>query len=137
MQASRELDALVAEKVMGYTLRFAAKAWTDADWMGSDTPTETNVMAIYAPFEQFPRSGAFDKSIPHYSTDIAAAWEVVEKLYERGLCVGVSTLHEWKTKCECSVYYADMAQRMVANADADTAPHAICLAALKALEVRE
>jgi hypothetical protein len=129
MNAGRELDALIAEKVMGYTLRFAAKAWTDEDWMCSDTPTETNVMAIYAPADQFPGSGAFDMSIPHYSTDIAAAWQVIDRMEELVRMARIGrVIGGWECRfvqLEDTTGYYDVLE------EADTAPLAICLAALK------
>ena len=65
------------------------------------------------------------KGIPHYSTDIAAAWEVVEKekLFSQWM---LGTLQkEWQVVMP----WADGIQLI---AKADTAPRAICLAALKA-----
>ena len=142
MKAGRELDALVAEKVMGWEwyaiiginvlvppehyLRERPILATPGKH-GAETDIDSYRFADSTQGRQMP-------IVARYSTDIAAAWQVVDELHKRGFCVGVSTLHDWKTKCECSVYYADMAERMVANADAATASHAICLAALKAME---
>lgn len=61
LPAGRELDALVAEKVMGWR-RVDDHLWEDADRRLRST----------APWS----SWAF-----HPSTDIAAAWQVVEKIY--------------------------------------------------------
>jgi hypothetical protein len=71
---------------------------------------------------------------PRYSTDIAAAWEVVEKL---------TADHEFRFQAD---YYGPFVQFIRYAEDkngdhpdysssADTAPHAICLAALKAVGV--
>ena len=54
MKAGRELDALVAEKVMGFPVKIG-------DITGE------------------PYHAQFGYSMPNYSTDIAAAWEVLEK----------------------------------------------------------
>ena len=96
MNPGRELDALVAEKVMGIG----------------------------------PRGLAFPKK---YSTDIAAAWEAVETLTSpksrhRFSC---TTLH-----CDCnsglwSFGDIDRDGTVWPRQDAHTAPHAICLAALR------
>lgn len=65
MPAGRECDALVAEKVMGYTL------------------SELTLPA-YPKYKLFDiESGEFSgyvKEVPHYSTDIAASWEVTGRL---------------------------------------------------------
>lgn len=65
MPAGRECDALVAEKVMGYTL------------------SELSLPA-YPKYKLFDiESGEFSgyvKEVPHYSTDIAASWEVAGRL---------------------------------------------------------
>ena len=58
LEAGRELDARVAEKVMG---------------QGSGYP--------------LPNDFHYIAEIPYYSTDIAAAWEVVEKLKDDGYTV--------------------------------------------------
>lgn len=100
MEAGRELDALIAEKVMGFPLEIIRGA----------------------PYPECPR---------HYSTDIAAAWEVVEKDDGWG--------HDWRVKrwVSSSKPYSCTAERTADGqnfyAEAETAPLAICLAALKAV----
>lgn len=61
MKAGRELDALVAEKVMGRNLTLEKELTEHEMWLSQLMPE----IIIH---------------IPHYSTDIAAAWEVVEKV---------------------------------------------------------
>ena len=68
---------------------------------------------------------------PSWSTDIAKAWQVVEEMERRGW--------EWLMSKEYSRYSAsfqhndcDLSPKFVR---AETAPRAICLAALAALEV--
>ena len=97
---SREIDALVAEKVMGITL------------IGKD-------MAAYLNEET-----QFMMPIPFYSTDIAAAWEVVEKVNDLGWNISFDPIpQEWITD------FDEHQDWVVSN---KTAPMAICLAALKA-----
>jgi len=59
MDAGRELDALVAEKVMGGVPTNAI-----GDWM----------VAVGAP--PYYRFGGSVRGLPDYSTDIAAAWQI-------------------------------------------------------------
>lgn len=104
----RERDALVAEKVMGWT----------PNGLGFDTTTgfRTLEMSSFGSFQP--------------SRDIAAAWEVVLMLEKMGWDVIISPGSNlggaW---CELQ----SMDERHVARAD--TAPEAICLAALKAMGV--
>jgi hypothetical protein len=95
MRAGREMDALVAEKVMGATWsesdRVARAACTMRGMLG--TPKQTLRLsdrvlcwrsvsgAILAPDD-----GPSD-NLPHYSTDIVAAWLVLDKLAGPGFRV--------------------------------------------------
>jgi hypothetical protein len=98
------------------------------------------------------------KTMPEYSTDIAAAWEVVEKLRLSGLTVDINAYpenrewleppyegakaQEWKlTKsatyymCRISKYNEDFAAWVCYTEDEGDSPaHAICLAALKTIK---
>lgn len=113
MQPGRELDALIAERVMGWrnipTASVPDRPWIDEHGMGF-------------------------QDLKPYSTDISAAWEVVEKLggfldlkryvliQGQGMkCIADFVSHRAYGKPSCS-------------AIADTPAHAICLAALKAVE---
>lgn len=89
MKAGRELDALVAEKIFG--------------WSKSDLE--------------------INEDISHFSTDIAAAWEVVERLRSRG--------YRFEVRSQPQGFWVYFGEEM--SAEAPTAPHAICLAALKAV----
>ena len=113
MQAGRELDAMVAEKVMGWNII--------NKHMGSppkETWDEDTVVCI-AP-------------IPHYSTDIAAAWKVVEKMqyFQKPSQMG-HPLHLkycwWVNKWWACVESSEALE--------ETAPLAISKAALKAVGV--
>ncbi len=129
MKAGRELNILVAEKVMhlevaknksgskmgGYYYTIGEPVWHDIQ----------GDMQLANP-------------VPPYSTDIAAAWQVVEKLY-------------WLNKNEptilqiygplCDGYEVDVILEHhdgpipVGSVIKESAPHAICLAALKAVGV--
>ena len=119
MKPGRELDALVAEKVMGYDHGIAGCRWCQKDITGSD------------PYPR--RNPHFD----HYSTDIKAAWEVVDKGHLYGDCI-----RQWPRDGEMvwqiGSPWWDLGRRdggFLVIAEADTAAHAICLAALKAIGV--
>jgi hypothetical protein len=71
MRPGRELDALVAEKVMGR--------------VGLLINESQSVVVGHRPHEYFETGYTDLKEVPLYSTSIAAAWEVVEKLKERYL----------------------------------------------------
>lgn len=110
MAPGRELDALVAEKVMGaLNLRITVADWEEDMVLGNGDIWRTRV--------------------PDYSTSISAAWQVVEKLdfcvVSRGGTVA-KEMGGWEVDCEMNGQHR--------RAFAATAPHAICLAALKAVE---
>jgi hypothetical protein len=129
-EAGRELDALVAEKVMGWT-------W----WRSSATGRR----GIFAPgviprgaYEWFKELadgteelcrdwGAY---LPAYSTDIAMAWRVVEKMNRHRFSIGEFKPGTWKA----SFSELSPIRPMPCLATAATAPLAICLAALEAVE---
>jgi hypothetical protein len=107
----REIDVLIAEKVMGIT---EAK-WCEQCWVEI--------------FDCQCRQGKHGP-LP-YSTDIAAAWEVLEKVRPSHgeVWIGRSdteTTMRWK----CSIQHDTSTYEAIA----DTAPLAICLAALKAVD---
>jgi hypothetical protein len=118
-----ELDALVDERVFGHTVAWRNKfAWrTDiideikANSRGFDLVTESRI------------AGAW---VPEYSKRIADAWLVVEKVDNRNAVakeMGVVT-------CSLTRYDDGYTARFFnSRATAETAPLAICLAALKAV----
>lgn len=132
----RELDALVAQKVMGVQIE-----WVTAQ--GQKIPT-----IMGQPFYIKP-----------YSTSIADAWLVVEKLKDMGFSIDVSAFpsnrkwleppyrgahaQEWTLtksvhyQCDISRYEETIEMWTChCDADSDTPSHTICLAALKAVEER-
>lgn len=115
-QAGRELDAEVAECVMGWT-RHPAKMH----------PTDNRTIngVLYCP-PDYPTTvlGGLN-CVPYYSTDIAAAMEVVEKMrvLKLGVCIDDASLpNPW------FVDFDDGKKR--GTATAPTLPEAICRAAL-------
>jgi hypothetical protein len=119
MNPGRELDLLVAEKVMGRTV--------------SDNPDP-----IIFKRGDFESHISGPDTIPNYSTDISAAWEVVEKLRKEGILLEIKPISEEIYTYRNAVRNAGMSQYAtivhgyICNGiEADTAPHAICLAALR------
>jgi len=120
MQPGRELDELVAEKILGW--RFSKST-----------------------FEQYEPSCWYDKATSKRvwgrdfspSTDIAAAWKVVEKLNDLGMDVEINQNAESTPgdheRCHVYIREFDTINEKELHEDvwASTAPHAICLAALK------
>ena len=120
MPAGRELDALVAEKVMGFCLCPYDPKWMRADtgsgiWIDGDTWRCTDHgKPAFTPWRS-------------YSTDIAAAWEVVEKMREDY----EPRIELWDEGWEVTILTGT--DRGSASGRALTAPLAICRAALKAV----
>lgn len=109
LKPGRELDALVAEKVM---------EWQDCmldnkpiDGLGKTPEGRTAVI------------------IPNYSTNIAAAWEVVEKMRNLGWFFDLNFQASYTAMFRTD--YLITTRRF--EEKEETAPHAICLGALKAV----
>ena len=116
MEAGRELDALIAEKVMGWTL------------VGSP---EQQRQGCAQPPDESPDSSR-GHSCPYYSTDIAAALEVVEKDDGWGFNWRLKRWAASSKPWTCTAYRITDGRRFCV--EAVTAPLAICLVALRAVE---
>ena len=132
MPDGREMDALIAEKVMGYTL------------------SELSLPA-YPKYKLFDiESGEFSgyvKEVSHYSTNLAAAWEVVERMpipfklekcWEKAYQIGPEGWSAcWCTDADCEGCNENSRCTNGDDAWAETAPLAICRCALKVAGVTE
>jgi hypothetical protein len=77
-----------------------------------------------------------DDEIPHYTTNIADAWQVAEKLRETKIFSLYDAWDEDDNKIFCAVFeYNDTYHVVDYKGYADTAPLAICLAALKSVGI--
>ncbi len=123
MITGRDLDALVAEKVMGFP-SFAEQVVSKLS---------THIRFNHEACVICGRQDDTRECLPKYSTEIAAAWEVVEKLREKDFLVSIRTLKSGKIRC--LVFSPDSENGPGVRAISDTAPHAVCLAALKACGV--
>jgi hypothetical protein len=119
----RELDALIAERVMGWKRHPTKPHPTDNRSIGG---------VLYCP-PNAPYLSSLNV-VPPYSTDIAAAWEVAEKMVGDGHVFivkgdGLRTgdfSPRWTVLCD-----------NLPRTDDDSAPLAICRAALKAVADKE
>ena len=119
MPAGREMDAMVGAKVMGCRV----KRGKSNIYCGCDrAPHNDNL------------SAAAERSYPaldHYSTDITAAWKLVEKLADGIHCVFDLVL-DWDGGWYACFEPAGGDKYGASNVD--TAPLAICRAALRVVE---
>ena len=98
MKPGRELDALVAEKVMDNEIQRYVRG---------------TLPCLFS-------------NLPHYSTDIKAAWEVVEKMKKQSKIL-IEVLHL------CYTIQTFNSENQITWTKSEISPaHAICLAALKA-----
>lgn len=109
----RELDILIAEKVMGLVLSPDKKYYY-----------EDGIMAV----------NRINPLLPHYSTDIAAAWLVVEKLSRDFLFSIHGGADDWEAEFNKNDGRFLISADTIGMARAATAPLAICLAALEAMK---
>jgi len=121
MKAGRELDALVAEKVMG--MERTEDPWTFR-WRYPEPTRGMRIVYIDAP----DPSRAWNLFQP--STDIKAAWEVVEKLGEEFEIDLTWRGFGWFVTLRKHGF-----EGVIDNESVESMPHAICLAALKAKEI--
>lgn len=119
----RELDALVAEKVMGWTEVHFEAEWIH--WYGSGEeviPANT--------FGRHPQAIG-DSIIPRYSTSIADAWKVVGQMRAHGYRLVLWTPLDDDTRIHCTAQFENGHQNI--DGEGESAPHAICRAALSTL----
>lgn len=147
LQAGRELDALIAEKVMGWQAHHRQDK-CDGVYIircgscGGDGHANCyggGQGSIQSLCEDVPCGD--EASLPPYTEEIAAAWQVAEKLRKRAFLFALWNKGHGFVACFSSddpVYWLEGIESGPASVDtvqADTAPLAICLAALKAVGV--
>lgn len=132
MTAGRELDALVAEKVMGCKIRRVYRTCRDGTpWF--EVFCECGHGEHGDTYMEERRISSDPYDIWRYSTSIEAAGRVVEKLAADGLHLNLTEYKMWC--CSFVKEMDELTYAQVGYAEADTAPLAICLAALKAVGV--
>ena len=113
LEAGRELDALIENKVMGN-----AHDWANCRWC------------------QDPGRDSWNPHIPRYSKDIAAVWHVVEKIAVEPLAFHLETTNMPGGPIYWALFWGDNLNTGGIDeyaAEASTAPLAICRAALLAV----
>jgi len=131
LQAGHELDALVAERVMGWRHVKVTAGYSE---VGSSE-------ILYDHHDYWERPDLSKTHLHHFSTDIAAAWQVVEKLgswhgFKFILCLR-DKLNAIEVKLEEGRWEAGWFEDSYEGPEArvvsygDTAPEAICRAALE------
>lgn len=143
-----ELDRLVAEKVMGLVPGVDFGQWPEHAWKKNADGTIDTCASDYehhnGPMcerccysycehcQDGPDKGVpCVKEPPSYSTFVVRAWEVVEKMCALGFVVQINNDEH------CTVArIIDKNGDGIASAIEETAPHAICLAALRAMEMK-
>lgn len=131
MSAGREMDALVGREVMGFAVyRYDKDRAENCYFMLMDA--DFNPVVPGRAGERKTEQDAWG-DCPAYSTDIAAAWQVVEKLSEQH---GV-TLYRFADEPigETEIWHCRFIPMAAYSVTASTAPLAICQAALRAVEM--
>ncbi len=107
----REIDRLVAERVMGWT----------------------NLYGAGTRFGTTPE-GKSHRIVPPYSTDMSAAWEVVERLRKSGYQGKIDWARP-ELGYECIFWSSPVPPTEMQLPRAETASLAVCIAALKVMGV--
>ncbi|QUL57546.1 hypothetical protein KDC22_14345 [Paenibacillus tritici] len=126
MEPGPELDKLIAEHVMGWSIyRFDKDVPERCYYMLVDKSFDPVVDGGYwNAGERKTEEEAWNDNRP-FSTDISAAWEVLNKVIEMGMEINVGFYQKW----DCALDYRGTQW----NEQADTAPEAICKTALLAV----
>lgn len=122
---TRELSALVAEKIMGWENNF-------------EKPHGTRFPFMYGIMDYWEGKPVPAANFPNYAEDLEAAMEVVEEIYNFNKMIHFNILrtHDWAqgsgTKYGVSFFaYMGMGEHLeYGKAICDTLPEAICRAAL-------
>lgn len=134
LEAGRELDALIAERVMGWLRSRGCCKPETFEW-------DARGVVLVPPdhFKDYQRPAEIPSdpitnfgTTPSYSTDIASAWEVVQALEDRGLIAAVMRYRPyWRVEF---LPVAESDSRTFAPGMAPTTALAICRAALEAVQ---
>lgn len=135
MPEGREMDRTIAEQVIGWR-------WMDVISGRPPIMMPPEQWERYKPeFQQSAWVKDYDgnppERLPRFSTEIADAWLVVEKMGERfDISISRASFGEGERRYECVIEKMDT-DHMLAFYIAETAQLAICRAALKAISITE
>ena len=110
MEAGNDMDMLIAEKVMGWTELHLHRFGQAGTFLVGD------------------HDGKELCQVPHYSTDIAAAWQVVDKMCIHTIRRVINYAPDSPALWSAEIYYDD-------PGIGETVQLAICRVALKAAEI--
>lgn len=123
--AGHKLDALVAEKVMGW--EHDTGGWW---WTGPNRESQLGLNASREDWEAYKRGELKDWDrawLPDFSSDIAVAWQIVEHMHANGYNFSIAQDRHSAVHVSFGQY------DKVGESFAPSAPLAICRAALAAL----
>lgn len=126
----RELDALVAEKVMGMW----REPWNDEPdhwWQRHSDGTSK----MHASVKLLGAWTCHSNSLPKFSTKLDAAWLVVEEMRRKGWATGIEALVVEPGPSYYAVVCGRGSSDGAIHVRDESAPRAICIAALRALGV--
>lgn len=130
LEAGRELDALVAEYVFGWTDLKDSRHWKGPGlecWRPTGPPGKIGT-----------HPGGFVCEVPHYSTMLVPAWEIVEKYKERMQCMAWEPHEsEWSVTIWVDLPNDKLEGGYWTSGNAASFPLAVCRAALKAVTERQ
>ena len=122
MPAGRELDALIAERVMG--LEICSDSSKPHLMYHDKVRLRQNAVCL--------SHGLARTAVPRYSTNIASAWLIRDRLHQLKFILSVrddaSAAVVW-----CDIFRPGISKEFVVRDFAPTAPLAICKAALRAI----
>jgi len=138
MPAGRELDALVAERIFGW--KRIAEGSVSIDVQSGETVLLNDLFVSPDDYERVKVVGSAlvaPMNLPDFSTDISAAWGVVEKvirLVNRGFELSVTNHYP---DIYPDIYGVDVRFDGHDMVNGNTIPLAICRAALKCVGVNQ
>ena len=143
MPAERGIDALICEKVMGYSIRHGGMFGLERlmpEYTGKELQTLDGYESRYGNSYYIFEDG-FNYAygvVPYYSTDMTSAWEIVQKMSGK-YRISVHDFSRDGTFWQCTFEVRDGTYRFPVEfahqgdeyANAETPPLAICRCALK------
>jgi hypothetical protein len=140
LKPGRELDALIAEKVMGWKRLTYSQSNPNNKKKADD-----HRLTMWWHSEDLKEKALAEDDNDYYnpepawspSTNIAQAWEVAKKMHQLGWILEIRTGYNIETTAP--VHRVSLCKRgfdeyYVGIPNLDAVPHAICLAALKAVD---